>query len=110
LSVGAFEHRFELVPPDASSFLEARENLDRRTLTSRCTASPLSCRLGWMRSNRSHRDRKLSPAESGLSKAARDKGISETAAKRAMRIVAIAPAAQALYRAALPNITRSDRR
>jgi hypothetical protein len=34
--------------------------------------------------------------ESGLSKAARDMGISETAARRAMRIAAIAPAAQAL--------------
>jgi ParB-like chromosome segregation protein Spo0J len=46
--------------------------------------------------------------EGGLSKAARDEHISETAAKRAMRIAAIVPEAKALYRADLPDIARID--
>jgi hypothetical protein len=93
--------------------MEALENLDRRSLNAdqrmHGIAAILQSRLDEEQSvplgpkgPAGHR------GESGLSKAARDEGISETAAKRAMHIVAITPDAKALYRAELPNIARID--
>jgi ParB-like chromosome segregation protein Spo0J len=90
--------------------MKARENLDRRTLSAdqrmHGTAAILQSRLREEQSvpsgPKGHR------GESGLSKAARDEGISETTAKRAMRIEAVTAAAKALYRAELPDIARID--
>jgi hypothetical protein len=94
--------------------IEARENLDRRNLSadqkSHAIAALIEARMAGD-------DISVPPGpqlgdvgrpEAGISKAARDEGISETAAKRALRIAAITPEAKALCRAELPAIARVD--
>jgi hypothetical protein len=112
--VGYAEIEVEIVTcTDAEALrMEARENLDRRTLNADQRMHGIAAIL---QSKLEEQSVPLGPkgptghrAEGGLSKAARDEGISETAAKRAMRIVDITPEAKALYRAKLPDIKRID--
>jgi ParB-like chromosome segregation protein Spo0J len=90
--------------------MEARENFDRRNLNAdhkaHAVATLIKLRLDEEQS--CPLDTKGHRPEGGINKAARDEGLSEKSAHRAMRIAAITPDAKALYRTELPDIARID--